>query len=270
MQLQRGTSAPFYLQIKDVLTARIRAGDLRAHQRLPSERELSEAFNVSRMTARQALQAMVWDGAAYARVGKGTFVADPKIDQQLQSLSGFSQDVRQRGGWPSSRVLEACVQPAGADAAAALGLALEARVALLARVRLSNGIPLAVEAAYLPAALVPELFSHDFSAESLYEVLAADYGLVLTDAEQRIEAALAGPRELELLELASPAAVMKIQRLTKTGDGTPVEWVVSAYRGDRYAFHSVLSGRDRADQPPRSSGVRPTVIADPGDAHAHR
>ncbi len=133
MQLQRGTSAPFYLQIKDALTAQIRAGDLHAHQRLPSERELSEAFNVSRMTARQALQAMVWDGAAYARVGKGTFVAVPKIDQQLQSLSGFSQDVRQRYGWPSSRVSEACVQPAGADAAVALGLALGARVVLLAR-----------------------------------------------------------------------------------------------------------------------------------------
>ena len=270
MQLQRGTSAPFYLQIRDALTAQIRAGDLQAHQRLPSERELSETFNVSRMTARQALQAMVWDGAAYARVGKGTFVADPKIDQQLQSLSGFSEDVRERGGWPSSRVLEACVLPAGADVAAALGLALGTQVALLARVRLSDGTPLAIEAAYLSAALVPEIFSHDFSVESLYEVLAADYGLVLIDAEQRIEAALAGPRELELLELASPAAVLKIQRLTKTGDGAPVEWVVSTYRGDRYAFHSVLLGWDRAYQPPRSSGLARTVIADPGDARAHR
>ncbi len=245
MQLQRETAAPLYLQIKEALTAQIRAGDLQAHQRLPSERELSETFNVSRMTARQALQAMVWDGVAYARVGKGTFVAGPKIDQQLQSLSGFSEDVRGRGGRPSSRVLEARILPAGADVAAALGLALGARVAMLVRVRLSDNTPLAVEAAYLPAALVPEIFSHDFSVESLYEVLAEGYGLVLTHAEQRIEAALAGPRELELLELASPAAVLKIHRLTRTGDGAPVEWVVSTYRGDRYVFHSVLAWRNR-------------------------
>ncbi len=78
MELQRGSSAPLYLQIKDALTAQIRAGDLQAHGRLPSERELSEVFNVSRMTARQALQALVWDGLAYARVGKGTFVAGPR------------------------------------------------------------------------------------------------------------------------------------------------------------------------------------------------
>lgn len=240
MQLQRETSAPLYLQIKEALTAQIRSGALRAYQRLPSERELSEEFNVSRMTARQALQALVWDGEAYARVGKGTFVAGPKIDQQLQSLSGFSEDVRGRGGQPSSRVLEARFQPATADVAAALGLAPGAQVALLARVRLSDGMPLAVEVAHLSALLVPDLFSHDFSTESLYEVLAKDYGLVLTYAEQRIEAVLAGPRELELLALTSPAAVLKIQRLTKTRDGAPVEWVLSTYRGDRYVFHSIL------------------------------
>jgi GntR family transcriptional regulator len=270
MELQRGSSAPLYLQIKDALTAQIRASDLQAHQRLPSERELSEVFNVSRMTARQALQALVWDGVAYARVGKGTFVAGPKIDQQLQFLSGFSEDVRQRGGRPSSRVLEAGFLPASADAAAALGLPLETRVALLVRVRLSDGLPLAIEAACLPAALVPGLFSHDFSAESLYEVLAADYGLVLTEAEQWIEAALAGSREQELLELPNPAAVLRIKRLTRTVDGTPVEWVVSTYRGDRYAIHSVLPARDRADQPSRSPGVKPALVAGPGDAHDHR
>jgi GntR family transcriptional regulator len=270
MELQRVSSAPLYLQIKDALTAQIRAGDLQAHQRLPSERELSEVFNVSRMTARQALQALVWDGAAYARVGKGTFVAGPKIDQQLQSLSGFSEDVRQRGGWPSSRVVDARILPAGADAAVALELPLDTLVAMLTRVRLSDGIPLAIEAAYLPAALVPDIFSHDFSVKSLYEVLAADYGLVLTRAEQRIEAVLAGPRELELLELASPAAVLNIQRLSRAGDGTPVEWVVSTYRGDRYAFHSVLSGRDRPDRPLRASDLPQAEIAGQGDAHAHR
>lgn len=249
MQLQREAAAPLYLQIKEALTAQIRSGELRAHQRLPSERQLSDAFDVSRMTARQALQALVWDGVAYARVGKGTFVAGPKIDQQLHSLSGFSEDVRGRGGRPSSQVLEARILPATADVAVALALAPGTPVALLTRVRFANGTPLAIEAAYLPAALTPDLFAHDFSVESLYDVLTRDYGLTLTHAEQRIEAVLAGPRELELLALTPPAAVLKIQRLTKTGDGKPVEWVLSAYRGDTYAFHSLLLGRDQAGQP---------------------
>lgn len=243
MQLQRETSDPLYLQIKNALTAQIQAGQLQAHQRLPSERELSDTFHVSRMTARQALQAMVWHGAAYARVGKGTFVAEPKIDQQSQSLSDFSEDVRGRGGRPSSRVLDARTLPAGVDVAAALGLTLGAPVAMLVRVRLFDGTPLAVESAYLPAALVPGIFSHDFSVESLYEVLARDYGLILTSAEQSIEAVLADPRELELLVLTSPSAVLKMQRLSKTAEGTPVEWVLSSYRGDRFVFHSILQPR---------------------------
>ena len=126
-------------------------------------------------------------------------------------------------------------------------------MALLARVRLSDGVPLAVESAYLPAVLVPGIFSHDFSVESLYGVLAHDYGLVLTSAEQSIEAVLAGPREFELLALTSPSAVLKMQRLTKTADGTPVEWVLSSYRGDRFVFHSILLWRGEAGRSPKPS-----------------
>lgn len=241
--LQREAPNPLYLQLKDTLETQIRAGVYRRHERLPSERELSEQFGVSRMTARHALLALVNDGAVYTRIGKGTFVAGPKIDQQLQSLSGFSHEIRLRGNRPSSRILEARITHPTADAATALGLTGGDDVVILARLRLADEMPLAFETAYLPAALVPGLLVHDFTVESLYDVLERDYRLQLTHAEQRLEAGLATPRELELLQVAAPAAVLRMRRLTLAADRTPVEWVLSTYRGDRYSFRTTLSAR---------------------------
>ncbi len=242
MRLEREAPDPLYLQLKESLVAEIRAGRYRAHTRLPSERELSDRFHVSRMTARQALLELARDGVIYTRVGKGTFVAEPKIDQQLRALTGFTQDMAVRGERAQSRVLDAGVVPAAHEQAAALRLMPGAEVIKLARLRLAEDVPLALETAYLPFMLCPNLLLHDFATESLYAVLETEYGLRLVSAEQTIEASLAEVREAELLEMVLPAAVLRIQRLTCAANGTPVEYVLSAYRGDRYKFRSILQG----------------------------
>ena len=247
MQLRPEAPDPLYIQLKDTLDAEIRSGRYAAHQRLPSERELAQQFSVSRMTARQALLALAREGAVYTRIGKGTFVAVPKIDQQLQALTGFSYDVCARGGCPGSRVLDARQILPPPNISRRLHLPSDRlEVFSLSRLRLADDLPLAIETAYLPVSLCPELLSHDFSTESLYAVLERDFGLRLTQAEQTIEAALAGSRELELLQLIHPAPVLRMQRLTWAGS-VPVEYVVSAYRGDRYKFRSVLQAGSERD-----------------------
>ena len=192
------------------------------------------------MTVRQALLELMHEGKIYTRMGKGTFVNTPKIDQQLRALTGFSQDVRIRGGQPSSRILEAKVILPPPAAAHALRLSTEAQVILLVRLRLSDGIPLALESAHLPRSFFPKLLEHNFEVESLYEVLKNDYGVTLVQAEQTIEAALATHYEIEMLSLKPPAAVLKMERLTYNQNGQPVEYVPSTSRGDRYKFRSVL------------------------------
>ena len=241
MPLQRQAPDPLYIQVKEALLDEISAGQYRPHDRLPSERELSTRFDVSRMTVRQALLDLARDGAIYARVGKGTFVATPKIDQQLRTLTSFSQDVRSRGGKPTSQVLEARATAASSEVAAALRLDTGAPVLVLSRLRLADGVPLAIETTNLPQALCPDLFQHDFAVESLYAVLRSDYAIEPAQAEQVIEAALAAPREAELLALTPPAAVLRMQRLTLDSAGLPIEYVHSTYRSDRYKFRSVLT-----------------------------
>lgn len=240
MLINRESPDPLYLQIKQLIISEINSGRLQPDQRLPSERELSEQFQVGRMTVRQALNELLHEGKIYTRMGKGTFVLSPKIDQQLRALTGFSQDVCIRGKQPSSRVLVAKVVPASPVVANALRILPGAEVTLLTRLRLSDGLPLALESAHLPFAPFPNLLSHNFAIESLYHVLKVDYGVTLVHAEQTIEAALATPDEIALLSLIPPAAVLRMERLTFNQDGQPVEYVPSTYRGDRYKFRSIL------------------------------
>lgn len=246
VSLAHDVAEPLYLQVKDLLLEEIRVGRYAPHSRLPSERELSTTHSISRMTVRQALVELQRSGAVYARVGKGTFVAPPKIDQQLRSVTSFTEEIRARGEEPSSRVIQASAGTVDPSVAAALGLGPRASVVTLARVRLANGRPLAVETAFLPGALLPGLLGHDFARESLYAVLARDYGLTLITASQSIEAALADPRELDVLEMDPPAAVLRMRRLTRGADGTAVELVRSSYRGDLYQLHSNLESKPTA------------------------
>ena len=241
VRLKRNHPQPLYAQLKESLRADIIAGRLHAHEQLPSERELCTRFRVSRMTVRQALRDLTREGLIYSRAGKGTFASEPKIDQQLRALSGFSQDMQTRGNKPSSRVLEAKIEPAKEQLAHVLGIAPGAEVVLLTRVRLSDGLPLALETVHIPHALVPNLLRHDFARESLYAVLESEYGYRLTRAEQTIEAALARSRQAALLRLSAPAPVLVMERLTYTDQGVLIEHVHSIYRGDRYKFHSTLA-----------------------------
>ncbi len=244
--LKRNHPLPLYVQLLETLRADILSRKLVPHQQLPSERELGVRFRVSRMTVRQALADLSRDGFIYTRVGKGTFVSEPKINQQLKTLTGFSQDMENRGNKPSSRVLEMKLERATDNVAGALHVAPGTEVALLSRVRLSDGTPLAIETVHLPHSLCPNLLQHDFATESLYNVLERDYGFRLTRAEQTIEAALCSTHEAVLLQLNPPAPVLVMERLTFTDQDIPIEHVHSVYRGDRYKFHSTLAPRSES------------------------
>ncbi len=106
MKLRREAPTPLYLQLKNALVTDIDAGQYKPHERLMSERELGEKFKVSRMTVRQALTEMIREGILYTQVGKGTYVSEAKIKQELQTLTGFTQDMAARGTVASGQVLE--------------------------------------------------------------------------------------------------------------------------------------------------------------------
>ena len=239
--LQHDSTIPLYIQLHDLLQKQIQRGEYPIGARLPSERELSQQFGVSRMTARQALQALVQEGVAQSSVGRGTFVKEPRIDQQLRSLTSFTQDIGQKGMVATSIVLQAQVSTHEDDAIQRLQLAEGAEVIKLVRLRMADHSPLAIETSYLPHWLCLNILDHhDFSDESLYRVLRENYGLHLTWADQTIQTRLPDDQERSRLQIATQIPVLDMNRITYTENETPVEFVQSVYRGDRYQFHARL------------------------------
>jgi GntR family transcriptional regulator len=177
----------------------------------------------------------------YSQVGKGTYVAPAKIDQTLQTLTSFTQDMTGRGKQPSSRVLYASVEPATEDIAKALSILRGAEIVALHRVRLADGQPVALEKSHIIYALCPDILQHhDFSRESLYHVLRTRYNLQLTYAKQTIEAQIVRDDELDLLDAKPYTPILSITRVTYDVNDQSIEYVRSSYRGDRYKFYTVL------------------------------
>ncbi|GAB4529900.1 MAG: phosphonate metabolism transcriptional regulator PhnF [Anaerolineae bacterium] len=240
--MERNESIPYYEQIRAYLIAEIEAGTFPPHTKIPSERNLCTQFGVSRMTVKHAIQELVSNGRLYTRVGKGTFVSEPPITQQLNTLTGFSQDMEVLRKSTSSHVLRAEVVEAGGHVATQLQIAPDHLVTFLKRLRLADNQPVALESSYLNNRYCKDILDHhDFSTESLYTVLREEYGLTLKYAEQSIKARLASPKEAKQLNVAEGFPMLHITRVTFMDENVPLEYVESVYRGDRYIFRARLT-----------------------------
>jgi GntR family transcriptional regulator len=224
-------ASPLYRQLARQLAQDIRGGLYRADQALPSERVLAQSLAVSRVTARKAIAVLVEQGLVLPRHGSGNFIA-PRLEQTLSQLTGFSEELRQRGYVPTSTwlVREACT----ADAAACvqLQLGVGAQIARLERLRLADGTPMAVEVTVLPIAALPQPQALD---GSLYTTLAATpYAPVR--AVQHIRACNADARVAGLLGVPIATALLWVSRTAYLASGAPVEYTVSHCRSDYYDF----------------------------------
>lgn len=236
---------PLYVQIKEHIRRNIQSGVFEVNERIPSERQLAEQFSVNRLTVSKAISELVQEGLVYTQVGKGTYVSPTKIDQKLQSLTSFTQDMTGRGKLASSRVLYHGIEPASEDVAKALSILPGAEVIVLHRVRLADEQLIALERSHIIHALCPDLLTdRDFSQLSLYRVLREDYGIHLTYAHQTIEASIAEQDEIEALKADPCTPILRITRVTFDGSDQPVEYVHSSYRGDRYKFYTILQQSD--------------------------
>jgi len=232
--LDKQSYVPMYAQIQTQLRNLIHSGQLKPGDTLPSEEELSRVFVVSRMTARQALQALKSQGLADRHKGLGTFVSQPKVEKDITHLSGFTAEMQALGMVASSRVLEVETSVASNELAARLKLQPGAPVLRIKRLRLADGLPVAIEESTLPLQRFPGLDKVDFHQESLYRTLRNRYSVQLLMADEILEAQPAGKNEAQLLEIAARSCMLVIERLLWDVDGAPVELARSSYRGDRY------------------------------------
>lgn len=248
---QDAASGPLYLQLHRLIADAIASGRLKPGDSLPPEREMAALTGLSRVTIRKGIEALVASGQLIQRRGSGTLVA-PKVErleQALSLLTSFTEDMARRGRRIDSRWLARGLHSPAPEEVMALGLGAGDRVARLERVRVSDGVPLAVELASLPAAILPDPEAVD---SSLYALLQSR-GFRPQRAVQRISAANLGARDADLLGVVPGVAGLRIERVAYLASGAVVEFTRSLYRGDAYDFAVELKMHTDAERPERTT-----------------
>ncbi len=200
--------------------------------RLPSERTLSRRWSAARMTVRSATDVLVAEGLVARRQGSGTYVLPVPVVRSL-GLTSFTQDMRDRGLAPGSRLLEFAIEPADDATADRLRISIGDSVHHFTRLRLGSDEPMAIETVWIPSALVPGLAPEDLDG-SLYELLATRYRLTPGSANMTIEPSLPDPTVRHTLGIPDHQACLLVRMTDSNHQGRVMMIADCIYRGDRY------------------------------------
>ncbi len=238
--ISRDSKLPYYHQLYEILRQTITRGEWQPDDILPSELELMERYQVSRITVRQALDQLVNEGLIYRQRGRGTFVAHPPVEQALTRIISFTEDMRQRGFIPGTQVLSAELIPASPEIAGQLQVEPGEMLARLERLRLADNEPMSLEESLLVHRYCPGILNHNYAATPLREALEQHYNLQLVRARQSIRAIVAPRKLAEQLAIPPNSALLYIERISYSQHGVPVEFLRLYHRGDRYVLHNEL------------------------------
>jgi GntR family transcriptional regulator len=213
--------------------------DLGVGAAIPPERRLAAELGVSRPTLRAAIEELVREGLLLRRHGSGTYVAEPKIALPL-TMTSFSDDMRQRGMRPDSRVLSFTEEAAGAKLGARLKISPVERTWAIRRLRLADDETMAIEFLHVPRRIAPTLTRRDLEGHSFYDLLSQRYGISVAAGTQTIEPTVTNDEEAAVLGVPVHAPAFLFERTSTSDQGEVVEFVRSIYRGDRYRLVTEL------------------------------
>lgn len=240
-KLDTTSFVPLYQQLKDLMVENIEKGIWQPGDKVYSEQQLTEKFEVSRNTAKKAIEDLVQEEILYRIQGKGTFLSHPKIEQSLSAFYSFSQVLREKGLNPKDIMLKIEVEKATHKVSKALQIAKDEEVIMLKRLRCAGEDPIILEYSYFPKSIIPDVEKLSLVGETpLYEVLSAEFGVIVNAAKETFEPILIREAEQDYLpvELGSPALLL--ERTAYDSSRKPVEFCRSIVRGDRCKFYTEL------------------------------
>jgi GntR family transcriptional regulator len=232
---------PLHAQVEEALAQSMTGGALPPGARVPSEDSLVERYAVSRTTIRTAIQSLVARGLIEIRRGKGTFVTQPVITQELTELTGFVEDMQALGREPSARVLDRRIVAASETVARQLTLQRGTAVARIQRVRLADGVPLSFDETYLPRELGEKIMTDDLDNQPIFSLLEQKYSTPLFDAEYRLAAVASHGTVARALGIDPGSPIFLIERTTYSDNHRPVDYERLYYRGDHIRFVTRLT-----------------------------
>jgi GntR family transcriptional regulator len=243
MKTDPSNPVPFYAQVEDALASAIADGTWAPGIQLPAEDGLMTRFGVSRTTVRKAIQNLAIRGLVEIRRGKGTFVSEPRITQELTELSGFVEDMQALGRTATARLIDSQAVAASESVARQLGVAVDSSVMRIQRVRLADGVAMSFDETYLPLEIGQKIVLHDLEAEPIFSLLEQKYDLPLIEAEYTLAAVLAEPYVAEALGTAAGSPIFLIERTSYCADRKPIDYEKLYYRGDLIRFVTTLARR---------------------------
>jgi len=244
--LDPSSRVPLYHQIYIVLRNQITSGQLGTGDRVPGEQELAEIFDVSRITAKRALNEMAAAGLVVRERGRGTRVVQrPSTPPVTASLEGWLENISAMGIETEARVLEFGYVPADDDVAEALGVAPGSPVQRSVRVRLLDGETMSYLTTWLPEDIGRGIEPDDLGRTALLTLLERA-GVQIASAQQTVTASMAEPAVAAGLGVDPGAPLLEVRRRVLDVDGRPVEYIRVLYRPDRYSFNMNLQ-RVRSD-----------------------
>lgn len=236
---------PLYAQVESILAGEITNGTFPPGSQLPNEDELIERYAVSRTTIRQTIQNLMRRGLVEIRRGKGTFVLQPKITQELTELSGFVEDMQLLGRQASARLVDRQIVLASESVARQLAIAAGTSVVRIQRVRLADNAPLSFDETYLPREIGVKIIENDLETEPIFSLLEQKYDTPLVEAEYRLEAISADRTVAGALAICEGSPIFLIERTSYTTGHTPIDYEKLHYRGDQIRFVTRLARQPR-------------------------
>jgi GntR family transcriptional regulator len=232
--IDKESPVPIYYQLKQYIMSKIKSGEWPQDSLIPSERELSEAFDVSRMTIRQAVNELVSEGFLYRQRGRGTYVSEPKIEQY--DVMSFTEAALSHGYKASTDVRDFEVISPTPAILEKLKLSDKDKVYYVQRFRMVNTTIIAVEDVFLPLKYTGDLGREDFTG-SIYMLLKDKYDYMIDHVDANIEAIIPREKEIKLFESKKKVPMLKVTAVHITNKNIKLYYEESIYRSDKFVFN---------------------------------
>lgn len=240
-KFSQGSDIPLYEQLVSYFRFMIQTGELKPGEKVITEGEICQLLNISRTTVRLAMDQLVTEGLIVRYRGKGSFIADPKMKRPGNYLYNFTENMRELGVTPNSRVLQATVETANTITREKLRLpSAQAKVFHLVRLRCADNDPILLEDTCIPYYLCEGIEKTDFTNNSLYQTLSNHYSLNLYHATETVEAIVLSQTDAKHLECKPKAPGYRITRISDLDTGYPFEYTSSITKAEKCMFQLEL------------------------------
>lgn len=240
-RINRSNGIPLYLQLIDIISNDIDRQIFKVGDQLPSERELCELYQLSRITVRQALQELERDGLIEKKHGKGTFIADKTLQQNLVNLYSFTEEMKKLGKVPRTEVIDFERIKLSSRICSTMNLKPESEATKIIRLRFADNKPLMYETTYLPQSCFPGLTRENFEKQSMYEIFRHDFHKQVSRAVEKFTATTLYSNEAKFLNETRDDLAILIKRFGYDNDDQMIEYTLSIVSSRNFYYRVEIS-----------------------------